>query len=304
MRTYLYISYKCNCNCFFCASDETNIIKDNNEFSLEKAKSFLLSSPDKNDLVISGGEPTIHKDFIDIVRFAKQYYRHISVMTNGIKFSDLSFLKDTIDAGVDRISIPFYSSEATTYSEMVANPRAFDCIVQGLKNINSLLQEKEVFVQVKLLLAKFTYKSNPITLDYIKKNFPHIKRVSLSGFHISNKALKSSNQCVINYNESRSYNDLVIKKLIEYNYKFQVSEIPLCAFSEEIISYILKNNHVMNDTDTYLKRPDSNSWIAGSLKYIPNECKSCTLYNFCPKIPEKNAYLFNHGINPIVKSIL
>ena len=304
MRTYLYISYKCNCNCFFCASDETNIIKNCNEFSLEKAKKFLLSSPEKNDLVISGGEPTIHKDFFDIVRFANKHYRHISLMTNGIKFADLSFLKETIDAGVDRISIPFYSSDGTIYNELVGNPCAFDNIVQGLKNINSLLQEKDIFVQVKLLLAKFTYKSNPITLDYIKKNFPRIKRVSLSGFHISNKALKHSNQCVINYNESRLYNDLVIKKLIEYNYKFQVSEIPLCAFTEEIINYILKNNHVMCDTGTYLERPNSNPWFSVSRGYIPNECKSCTLYNLCPKIPEKNAYLFNHGVNPIGKSII
>ncbi len=47
MRTYLYISYKCNCDCIFCAFDETNIIKDNNEVSFEDAKKFMLNSPDK-----------------------------------------------------------------------------------------------------------------------------------------------------------------------------------------------------------------------------------------------------------------
>ena len=125
MRSYLYISYKCNCNCFFCASDETNIITERNEVSFEDAKKFILSSPCKQNLDISGGEPTIHKDFLKIVHFAKQHFEHVTLMTNGIKFADIGFLKSTIDAGVDRISIPFYSADENEHNYMVGNPNAF-----------------------------------------------------------------------------------------------------------------------------------------------------------------------------------
>lgn len=299
MRTYLYISYNCNCSCFFCASDDTNISRNKNEFDFAEAKKFLLSSPDKKDLVISGGEPTIHKDFIKIVRFAKQYYSHIGLMTNGIKFADMDFLQETIDAGIDRISIPFYSSDEHVHNYLVGNSHAFEEITQGMNNINALLVNKDIYVQIKLLLAKFTYKTNPFTLDYINKNYPNIKHISLSGFHISNKALQHSEQCVINFNESRSYNDMVIQKLIEYNYKYQVCEIPLCAFSEETIYSLLKHNRIVHIDDTYLKRPDSKSWVVASKVYKPKECDLCTLNNLCPKIQEKNASLFDHGVRPI-----
>lgn len=302
MRSYLYISYKCNCNCFFCASDETNIIIKNNEVSYEDAKKFILSSPSKQNLDISGGEPTIHKDFLKIIRFAKQYFEHVSLMTNGIKFADADFLKSTIDAGIDRISIPFYSADEHEHNYMVGNPTAFKDVIQGLSNLNSLLLEKKIDIQIKLLLAKFTYKQIPSSIEFIATNFPNIKLVSLYGFHISNKALRNKDLCVINYNEARPYDDISIQKLIKYNYDFHIHEIPLCAFSKETIEILIRRKRIVHVDETFLKRPNSNTRIVTSPVYSPEECGKCHLENICPKVYWKNASVFNHGIRPITLS--
>lgn len=264
MRTYLYLSYKCNCNCFFCASDETNMIKSNNEVCYEDAKRFLLNSPSKNKLIISGGEPTIHNDFLKIVKFAKQHYDHITLMTNGIKFSDMAFLKATIDAGVEKISIPFYSANENEHNDMVRNPNAFKNVIKGLSNINSLDLAGKVEVQIKLLLAKFTFQRIPNSIDFLAANFPNIKLASLNGFHIGAKALQFSDLSVINYNESRPYNDLSIKTLIKHNYCFQICDIPLCAFSSEMAFFLLKHQIVAHVDDAFIKRPNKNTKVVSS----------------------------------------
>lgn len=300
MRTYLYLSYKCNCNCFFCASDKTNTLSTANEVSIEEAQRFILNSPIKDNLIISGGEPTIHNDFIDIVRYAKQHFKHVSLMTNCIRFSDAGFLKKTIEAGVDRISIPFYSSIEKEYNYMVGNQNAFKSYIQGLSNINALLPERQFEVQIKLLLAKFTYKLNPKSIEYIATRFPNIKQLSLFGFHISNKALSHADECIIDYNESRTYNDKTILSLIQNSFDFHVCEVPLCAFSEGIIGYLIKTKRVVYTDDTYLKRPDRRTNIVSSSHYLPKECTLCSLTKLCPKILNKNASLFNHGIKPII----
>ena len=300
MRAYLYISYNCNCNCFFCASDETNRLSENNEVSLEDAKRFILSSPNKQKLDISGGEPTIHKDFLEIVRFAKQNFEYVTVMTNGIRFADIDFLKAAIDAGIDRISIPFYSAYKNEHNYMVGNPTAFTKLIQGLSNINSLLPEIKVDVQIKLLLAKFTYKQIPNSIEYIAENFPNIRLVSLYGFHISNKALHNKDLCIINYNESRLFNDISIKKLIDNNYDFHVCEIPLCAFSLKTIEHLLMYKRIAYIDETFLKRPNITPQHVSSNTLYPEECQVCKLSHLCPKIYGKNASLFNHGIKPIV----
>lgn len=299
MRTYLYISYKCNCNCFFCASDETNEVKENNEVSFEDAKRFMLSSPNKNKLIISGGEPTIHKDFLKIVQFANQHYEHITLMTNGIRFADRKFLEATIDAGVDKISIPFYSMDESEHNNWVGNPNAFKELIKAFSHVNSLLSEKKIEVQIKLLLAKFTYKLIPNSIEYFAINFPNIKQMSLNGFHIGEKALQHKDQCIIDYNESRQYNDITIQTLNKYNYFFQVCDIPICAFSVETAKLLLKHNRIVCVDDAFLKRPDRNTKIVSSSVYIPKECEICSLSNRCFKIYGKNASLFNYGIRPI-----
>ena len=300
MRTYLYISYKCNCNCFFCASDETNVIEKDTEFSLDEAKKFLLSSPSRKNLTISGGEPTIHKDFLEIVKFAKQHFESISLMTNGIRFSDMDYLKATIDAGVDRISIPFYSPNEDEHNWMVGNPKAYQKVLKGLANVNTLINERRFNVQIKLLLAKFTYKLIPDSIDFIANNFPNIKRVSLYGFHIGSKALQHKDLCVINYNESRPYNDKSVQKFLDYRLCFNVCQIPFCAFSENTIEILLRENRILYPEDSFLKRPDRNTHLESSPIYSPKGCDICSLNEYCPKIYGKNAASFDYGVKPIV----
>ena len=299
MRTYLYISYKCNCNCFFCASDKTNVVNFDNEVTLDDAKQFIINSPQKDVLIISGGEPTIHKDFLEIVRYGKKFFKQVSLMTNCLKFSDKDFLRETIDAGVDRISIPFYSSCESELNHMLGNANAYARFMLGLTNVNELLPIYNFDVRVKLLLAKFTYKTNPSSIDFIATMFPNIKKISLYGFHISSKALKHADECVVNYSDSIPFNDIVIQKLHKYGYDYQVCEIPLCAFSEEVRRHLIKSNRIAYPDEAYMKRPDWRAKIVSSRVIEPQECKICALYSLCPKVLAKNALAFNHGLSPI-----
>lgn len=296
MRTYLYLSYKCNCNCFFCASDETNVVIKNNEFTFEEAKDFLLSSPNREMLVISGGEPTIHDDFLRIVEFAHQQYQHISLLTNGIKFSDLNYLQDAIDAGIDTISIPFYSADEAEHNNMVGNPHAYKNVVKCLLNLNNLLKTRHLSVQIKLLLAKFTYKTIPNSIDFIAKNFPNIKHVSIYGFHIGSKALRHIDKCLINYNESRLYNDIAVQKLLEHNMDFHICQIPFCAFSANTNEILIKQKRFTDSDISFMKRPDGKSHFVSPPIHVPKECDTCDLYCYCPKIYGKNASSFEYGV--------
>jgi hypothetical protein len=275
-------------------------VDKNNEFSLDKAKEFLLSSPDHNTLIISGGEPTIHKDFLKIVEFAKLHYNNVTLMTNGIKFSDKSFLQATLDAGVNMLVIPFYSQKAKDYSWMVGNPHAYEKVILGLSNINELLAERSFGIQIKLLLAKFTYKLIPVSIDFIAANFPRIREVSLYGFNMGNKAFQNGDICAINYTDSQPFNDTAIRKLIEHGLKFIICKIPYCAFSKDTIELLIRQNRVLFPEEFYLKKPDRKTVLGSSQAYSPKECEPCSLNEFCPKIYGKNAHYFDFGVRPII----
>ncbi|MEM3542138.1 MAG: radical SAM protein [Candidatus Methanomethylicia archaeon] len=60
-------------------------------------------------LQLSGGEPTVRSDLIDIVRMAKEMgFRHVEVNTNGIVLAnDIDYYKRLLDAGVSTIYLQF-----------------------------------------------------------------------------------------------------------------------------------------------------------------------------------------------------
>jgi len=63
-------------------------------------------------LQLSGGEPTVHPDILEIVKMAKDKgFRHIELNTNGVKIADekngVEFLRQLRDAGVDTLYLSF-----------------------------------------------------------------------------------------------------------------------------------------------------------------------------------------------------
>jgi hypothetical protein len=71
-------------------------------------------------LQLSGGEPTVRPDFLEIVKMAKQKgFRHIEVNTNGIKIADekngVEYIRQLKDAGADTFYLSFDGVEPESY---------------------------------------------------------------------------------------------------------------------------------------------------------------------------------------------
>lgn len=80
MQIYLLLTERCNLNCKMCIRGD----KSNKELTLEEL--CTLNSIDdfsEHDIVITGGEPTLCKDFVPIVKFLQDKVKSISICTNG-----------------------------------------------------------------------------------------------------------------------------------------------------------------------------------------------------------------------------
>lgn len=89
MQIYILITKKCNLRCGMCIrgsySDE--------DMAFDSLLSrFRINFDTNDDIVITGGEPTLHKDFLKFVKLASQNARSVSIATNG-----------TLDYYIDKI---------------------------------------------------------------------------------------------------------------------------------------------------------------------------------------------------------
>ncbi len=84
----------CNMNCSYCYNSDLITSKDEN-YSVDEVLDFLKKRKEKLDgVVITGGEPTIHKDLIDFIKKIKKIGFLVKLDTNG---ANPDMLKELLD---------------------------------------------------------------------------------------------------------------------------------------------------------------------------------------------------------------
>jgi 7,8-dihydro-6-hydroxymethylpterin dimethyltransferase len=101
----LDLTNRCNLTCPVCFAN-ANAAGYLYEPSLDQVKAMLdnlrAQRPVAGRIIqFSGGEPTLHPNFLDAVRYAKQVgFSHVQIATNGIRLTDLEFAQQCKEAGV------------------------------------------------------------------------------------------------------------------------------------------------------------------------------------------------------------
>jgi len=118
------LTNRCNMNCPICFAS-SNTTGRLCEISLEQLDRILDDSmhirpypPECIQLV--GGEPTVHKDFIEAVRHVKASgVSHVQVASNGLKFSQsFEFTQAASEAGLDAVYLQFDGLSDDIYQKM------------------------------------------------------------------------------------------------------------------------------------------------------------------------------------------
>lgn len=97
------ITGRCNLNCTICFADSnTSLYEPGLEEVTAMLKRLRATRPAPCTTVqYTGGEPTVHPRFFDIVRTSKRLgFTHIQVATNGVKFADPEFAMKAREAGL------------------------------------------------------------------------------------------------------------------------------------------------------------------------------------------------------------
>ena len=132
-RNWVRLTFDCNDRCVFCLDAHTH---DGTVRAREEIKAQILDGRRKGAqrLILSGGEPTIHPDFVDFVRLGRLAgYRKVQTVTNGRMFAYPEFLKKSLDAGLSEITFSIHGPNAKIHDALVGTKGAFEEEVKGLK---------------------------------------------------------------------------------------------------------------------------------------------------------------------------
>jgi uncharacterized protein len=136
---YVDLGSKCNSNCYFCAADSTD--KGDIRSIPEYIYTCLLEARKNgtDNLVISGGEATVHPDLFDLVACAKKNgYQQIELHTNGKLLSSLDYLLQIIDTGVTDFGMSLHGDTPELQDLITRSPGSFEKTLRAIENISLL----------------------------------------------------------------------------------------------------------------------------------------------------------------------
>jgi MoaA/NifB/PqqE/SkfB family radical SAM enzyme len=133
-RNWVRLTYDCNNRCVFCLDSDTHVgeMRDREEVRRQILDGRRAGA---TRLILSGGEPTIHPDYVDFVRLgARAGYRRVQTVTNGRLFAYPDFLKRCLDGGLGEITFSLHGPNARIHDALVGVKGAFEQEVAGLRN--------------------------------------------------------------------------------------------------------------------------------------------------------------------------
>ena len=168
------IIFKCNCNCIMCSVAIMINRSKEEDYNFHKPFSDVVKDINKaKDLgvqifAISGGEPTLRKDLLDIVKYAKSVgIPEIEIQSNGRMYFYKKYCQRLINAGASIFVISFHSHKSDIYDKMMGVPGTYKQVVQGIKNLNDLGQSPKI----NLVHTMFNYKHLEDLIKFLLSNF-------------------------------------------------------------------------------------------------------------------------------------
>jgi uncharacterized Fe-S cluster-containing radical SAM superfamily protein len=102
------VTDRCNLTCPHCYHEPDNSLSDRSiEEIVTQIKQWKLGSKYIDRAILSGAEPTLRKDFVELVKAVDELHPDltVSVMTNGIRFSDRDYVKSAKDNGLKSVNV-------------------------------------------------------------------------------------------------------------------------------------------------------------------------------------------------------
>lgn len=133
-RHWVRIGFACNNHCRFCL--DASILHDRPFIEVAEVRARIDQGREigATRLILSGGEASIHPDFVELVRYGKAVgYRRVQTITNGRMFAYGDLLHRAVEAGLGEITFSLHSHRAEVHDRLTGVKGAFAQAVRGLR---------------------------------------------------------------------------------------------------------------------------------------------------------------------------
>lgn len=274
-KHWVRLTRACNNKCLFCldkdAQNGSVISREEIIADFEKGRQLGIKR-----VILSGGDPTIHPEFLSIVQKAKtMQYTHIQVITNGRMFAYRDFLQKVLESGVDEITFSFHGHNAKLHDSLTQVKGSFNQSLQGLYNA---LRAKGVIISIDVVV-------NKLNVVYLSKILEYFIYQGVTEFELLNvipfgRAWERKEELFYDFKEYYPY----LKKAFNYALDSRL-HIWLSRFPPEVLgdfSYLIQHPYKLHDEIDGRRKMFEDFLSTGKeFDCYGLRCQYCYIKNFC-----------------------
>lgn len=150
-RHWVRLTKYCNQRCLFCLD---RYAQTGGVLTVDAVRKELALGRKRGlrRVVLSGGEPTVHPDFVRIVALARELgYQHVQTITNGRRFCYGDFFQRAVDAGLGEATFSLHGNTPALHDRLTKVPGSF---VQAVTALRRALATPGFIVSVDVVINR------------------------------------------------------------------------------------------------------------------------------------------------------
>jgi len=233
-RTFVPVMYSCNNNCISCPVPR-RLGRENP--SLEDIKRDIDEILEySSHIEFNGGEPTIRKDLLQILRYAESKgASEIGLLTNSEYFLYKNYADEISKIKNLKIVTTLYGADPKTHDAITRTPGSFVNKIKGIKN----LVECKIPIELRILLHKMNYTCFDQIANFLNEEFDanNFTRVIIMNPKLTERAEDNSKVVAEKLSIMSNVLGVPVKNLVEKGFLVEIYHFPHCVLPESLWKY-------------------------------------------------------------------
>jgi MoaA/NifB/PqqE/SkfB family radical SAM enzyme len=229
----LCITNLCNLKCPICFEDcgipnEKNVLTKCFNLNIKNVEELLKRIGKNKKIILFGGEPTLSKNLFKIIDMIKESKNRPVLYTNGVKLSNLKYVKKLKKSGLNNVILSFDGFSEEVHERLRGNKNLFYTKSKALKNLEKLKMEVGLAATI---VSGINEDEIPKLLNFSIKNNHFIKELFLYraipfGRFLLNKDNNITGSDITKKLVNYSLGEIKLEYLLEFDrFKFNISKL-------------------------------------------------------------------------------
>lgn len=238
---YLQVVRICNQACRFCSNPDNEAC-----LSVEAGREVVddLVARDYEGVFFTGGEPTVHKDLAELIRYAQGRGLTPRLISNGQNLADRAYLQGLKDAGLARINLSLHSARPEVQAFITNKKDSLACIDQALANARDL----GIPVDINTTINAYNCDHLDETVQWLIDHHPQVRHVVWNNLDPSSHRARANPDVVPKLRNLEISLFKAMRLLDRSGRTFRCERVPLC--------YMVEYAHVSTETRKIVKEEE------------------------------------------------